>query len=141
MILNFKNYDPQEIIDEIFNLEDIIKINDYIGVILEQTYTMLEFKIQIHLLLEDYQEVYDLALYSQNKLCMVIKELLALELHELEYEDYEEALFSIFTKEVVLKAQDIIQNKDFLIDTTMDKQYLTMLKLYDEISSQNKASL
>lgn len=133
MIINFKQYDPQEIINEISNLEDIMKLNDYIGVIFKENYTMLEFKIQIYLLLEEYQEVYNLALYSQNKLCIVIKELLSLELRELEYEDYEEGLFNIFSKEMVLKAIDIIQNKAYLIDTTMDKQYLALLKIYDAL--------
>jgi len=141
MIINFKEYDPQEILDEIGNLEDIMQLNNYIGVIFKQNYTMLEFKIQLYLLLEDYQAVYDLALYSHNKLCMVIRELLSLEFQELEYDNYEEALFSIFSKEVVLKAINIIQNTDTLIDTTMDKKYLTMLQLYDALPEKKKTTL
>ena len=50
LILNFTDYDPEEILDAIESLDESIDIENYIGVIFQNNFTMARFKVQIYLL-------------------------------------------------------------------------------------------
>ena len=56
MILHFEEYNPEEILETIDSLDDLLNVDTYIGVIFENSFTMLEFKAQIHLILGNIEE-------------------------------------------------------------------------------------
>jgi len=136
MVLNFKSYDPQEIIISIESLEDSLNIEKYIGVIFENNFTMREFKAQIYLLLSDYEEALELLEYGENRLGHIIVELARMEELELEFEEFEDAMYNIFTQENVQKALRILDGDDFIIDTTLHSDYHNMLAMYDRLETK-----
>ncbi|ADN09329.1 YcaO-like family protein [Sulfurimonas autotrophica] len=136
MVLNFTKYDPQEIMLNIESLEDSLNVEKYIGVIFEQNFTMAEFKAQILLRLGEYDEALELLEYGTNQLGHLVVELARLKEMELDFEDYEEALYDVFTKEQVDKALGILEGEEFLIDTTLHQDYKNMLTLYDKLERQ-----
>lgn len=136
MVLNFKNYDPQDIMISIESLEDSLNMEKYIGVIFKNNFSMREFKAQIHLLLSDYDEALELLEYGDNKLGHIIVELARMEELELDFEEYEEAMYNIFTKEKVQKALRILDGDDFIIDITLHQDYHSMLAMYDRLEDK-----
>lgn len=136
MVLNFKDYDPQDILISIESLEDSLNMEKYIGVIFENNFTMREFKAQIFLLLSEYDEALELLEYGDNKLGHIIVELARMEELELDFEDYEDALYNIFTQERVQKALRILDGDDFIIDTTLHRDYHNMLDMYERLESK-----
>ncbi|UCN01408.1 YcaO-like family protein [Sulfurimonas sp. SWIR-19] len=133
MVLNFTKYDPQEIMLEIESLEDSLNMEKYIGVIFAKNFTMAEFKAQILLRLGEHDEALELLEYGTNKLGHLVVELARMQEMELDYEEYKEALYKVFSKEKVLKSLGILNNTDFLIETTLHKDYTNMLCLYDKL--------
>lgn len=133
MVLNFQNYDPEDILIEIESLEDSLNIEKYIGVIFKNNFTMREFKAQIFLLLQEYDEAFALLEYSEHKLSKIILELAHVQNQELELDDYKAALDMIFTKELTDRALKILENKAFLIDNTLHQDYNNMLAMYDRL--------
>jgi ribosomal protein S12 methylthiotransferase accessory factor len=108
----------------------------YIGVIFEKNFTMREFKAQIFLLLSEYDEALELLEYSEDKLGHIIVELARMEELELDFEDYEDAMYNIFTQERVQKALRILDGDDFIINTTLHSDYHNMLAMYDRLESK-----
>ena len=136
MVLNFKDYEPEVILQSIESLEDSLNIEKYIGVIFTNNFTMREFKAQIFLLLEDYEEALELIEYGDHKLGHIVVELAQMEENELDFSDYEDALYNIFTEELVQKALRILDGDDFLIDVTLHEDYNNMLAMYDKLESK-----
>ena len=136
MVLNFKDYEPEVILQSIESLEDSLNIEKYIGVIFTNNFTMREFKAQIFLLLEEYEEALELLEYGDYKLGHIVVELAQMEENELDFSDYEDALYNIFGEELVHKALKILDGDDFLIDVTLHEDYNNMLAMYDKLESK-----
>jgi ribosomal protein S12 methylthiotransferase accessory factor len=136
MVLNFKDYDPQDILVCIESLEDTLNMEKYIGVIFENNFTMREFKAQILLMASEYDEALELLEYSDNRLGHIIVELARMEEMELDFAEYEDAMYNIFTKEMVQKALAILDGDKFIIDATLHNDYHNMLAMYDRLENK-----
>ncbi|QSZ43083.1 hypothetical protein GJV85_05870 [Sulfurimonas aquatica] len=136
MVLNFKDYNPQDIMIEIEQLEDSLNMEKYIGVIFEQNFNLLEFKAQIYLELGEIDEALEIFEYSENRLGRLIVELARIEELELDFTEYEEALYHVFTKEKVLKALKILDGDETFINVTLHQDYNNMLNLYDKLEKK-----
>lgn len=136
MVLNFAEYDPEEILDTVDSLEESLNIEKYIGVIFETNFTMAEFKAQIHLLAGNNDEALSLLEFGNNKMGHIVAELIRMAQEELPWEEYEEALFNIFGKEKVEKGLLILEGEAFLIDVTLHQDYHNMLSLYDRLEAK-----
>jgi len=133
-ILNFKNYDFREIIDELDEHDETVEVGKYIGVVFKQPFSIREFKIHLLLLEGEKSEALELLRYSTNNpLGEAIKELLLLELQELAFEDFKTSLHLIFGQDLIERALDIIDNKAPLLELEFDEEYLNILKLYEKI--------
>ena len=133
MVLNFKEYDPQDVMMEIERLEDSLNMEKYIGVIFEENFNLLEFKAQILLELGEVDEALEIFEYSQNKLGRLIVELARMEELELDFAEYEEALRHVFGKEKVLKALSILDGDETFINVALHQDYSNMLDMYDKL--------
>ncbi len=133
MVLNFQDYDPEDILTEIEQLEDTLDVGKYIGVIFEHSFVMREFKSQMHILLDNYDEVLELLEFSDLKVSHVVVELIKMQNNGYNFKEYEKALIDIFTHERLDLAKDILQKKKTLVDLSLDNDYNTMLKIYDNI--------
>lgn len=133
MVLNFAQYDPEEILDSIESLEDTLNVEKYIGVIFNNNFTMGQLKAQIYLLAGNADEAVPLLEFDTNKIGHIVAELIRMGEAELPWEEYEEALFDIYGKEKVEKALLIIEGEDFLIDVSLHQDYHNMIKLYDRL--------
>jgi len=133
MVLNFKNYNPEDILISIESLEESLNIEKYIGVILKHNFTMREFKAQILLLLQEIDEALELLEYGDNQLGHILVELARMEEKELDFAEYKDALYNIFGQKRVQKALRILDGDDFFIDVTLHQDYNNMLALYDNL--------
>lgn len=133
MILNFEEFDGEEILDNIESLEETLNVEKYIGVIFKHNFTMQEFKAQIHLLLGNTDEVLSLLEFGTSKMGHIVAELIRMGEAECVWEEYEEALFDIYGKERVERAVRILEGEEFLIDVTLHQDYHNMLKMYDRL--------
>ena len=138
MVLNFQEFDSEDILNAILPLDNSIDVGKYIGVIFENPFTMLEFKAQIHILLDELDEAKELLSYSDKKLSKVVSEIIIMEGENLDFDNFKEGLFAIFGEEIVQKAIQIIAAEEYLIDTTLKGEYLSILALYDELSKYKK---
>lgn len=136
MVLNFAEYDPEEILDTIDSLEDSLNMEKYIGVIFENNFTMLEFKAQMHLLLGNTEEALASLEFGQNKMGHIMAELIRMDEEELAWEEYEEALHNIFGRKKVQKALRILKGEEAFIDTTLHEHYRNMLGMYDRLEKK-----
>ncbi|HQS65711.1 MAG TPA: YcaO-like family protein [Sulfuricurvum sp.] len=133
MVLDFAQFDPEEILDYIESLEDTINVEKYIGVIFNNNFTMAQLKAQIYLLAGNADEAIPLLEFGTDKMGHIVAELIRMGEAELPWEEYEEALFDIYGKEKVEKALLIIEGEAFLIDVSLHQDYHNMLKLYDRL--------
>jgi len=138
MVLNFEDYDPQEVMIEIEQLEETLNIEKYIGVIFENNFTLREFKAQVFLALGEMEEALELLEYGADVIGHIIVEIVKMEEAELDFSDYEEALYTIYTRERVLKALNILDSQVLLCDTTLHQDYLNMLDMYDRLKDKKK---
>lgn len=132
-VLNFKENDLEETLMSIEALENTINVEKYIGVIFENNFTMLDFKTQIYLLLGDMEMALDSLELGTNEIGIVIAELIRMDNANVVWEDYEESLHNIFSKEKVIKAVNIINGEDYLIDVTLHTNYNNILAMYDRL--------
>lgn len=135
MVLNFKDYDANDILDVISSLDHSIDVGKYIGVIFKNPFSILEFKVQILILNDELSEVKELLSFedlSQRKLLKAICELIILDEENLNLSDFEDGLKSIFGVQTIQKAINIIANKDYFIDTSFDNSYIKILEFYDD---------
>ncbi|MCK9453756.1 YcaO-like family protein [Sulfurimonas sp.] len=141
MVLNFREYDPEDILDAICSLDDSLSMEKYIGVIFQNNFTMAEFKAQIHLLLDDSEEAREILEYSGNKLGHIIAELIHMQEAELDFEEHKEGLFTIFSQIMVQRALNILNGEEFLIDTTLHADYHNMLDMYDRLELKKRSMI
>lgn len=139
MVLNFTEYDPEEILDAIDSLEESLNIEKYIGVIFLTNFTMAEFKAQIHLLAGNSDEALALLEFGTDKMGHIVAELIRMAQEELPWEEYEEALYNIFGKEKVEKGLLILEGEAFLIDVALHQDYQNMLAMYDRLEDKKAA--
>jgi len=131
MVLNFKEYEAEEILQECEHLDDNIDVAKYIGVIFKNGFSMLEFKAQQYLRSGDLDMVDSLLEHSDKKKHLVICELIKMRREGLDFSNFKDALNMMFGKELVERANSILESKDYFIDLEFDKQYYNILKLYD----------
>lgn len=136
MVLNFRDYDPQDILINIESLEESLNIEKYIGVIFKNNFTMREFKAQILFLLQERDEALELLEYGEDKMGHIVVEIARMEEKELDFSEYEDALYNIFGEQRVLKALRILDGDDFLIDVTLHEDYNNMLVMYDKLEKK-----
>jgi len=139
MVLNFQEYDPKDILMSIESLEDSLNMEKYIGVIFKNNFNMLEFKAQVYLLLGEYEEALELLEFGTNKLGHILVELVRMEEKGFDFEEYEDALYNIFTKQRVDKALQILSGDDFLIDVSLHTDYNNIINMYDRLESKKNA--
>lgn len=139
MVLNYKNYEPNDILDEIEGLDDSIDVGKYIGVIFEESFSIRELKAQTHILLGNYEEALELLSFSSYKLSYIVAELIRAKMLKIAFKDYEEAFFSLFTKELTQKAQNIVKQKELLFCIKFHSDYLNILELYKKLGEKKYA--
>nr|MBF0222088.1 YcaO-like family protein [Desulfobulbaceae bacterium] len=133
MILHFEDFNPEEILENIDSLDDSLNVESYIGVIFENSFSMLELKAQIHLILGNREEAIAALESGTNTLGHVVAELIWMDKKKLIWEEYESALLTIFGRQKVEKALRIVNGEEFLIDTTLHPNYHKMLEMYDKL--------
>lgn len=138
MVLNFKDYDPEDIMVEIEQLEETLNIEKYIGVIFKNNFTLREFKAQVLFSLGETEEAIELLEYGTDKFGHVIAELVKMEESELAFSEYEEALYNIFGKEIVHKALRVLDGDALITDITFHDDYNNMLELYDKLEIKKR---
>ncbi|NQY25062.1 MAG: YcaO-like family protein [Campylobacteraceae bacterium] len=133
MVLNFKDYNPQEILDELESFDNNLNIEKYIGVIFKNNFTICDFKAQLHLMLGNYEEAIELFEMSSAPLAYLLAQLTRMYVNETSWEDYEEALNKVFTKEKVEEATRIFNGDEDFTSVTYHQDYLNILDLYDRL--------
>jgi len=133
MVLHGENYDAEDILTTVENLEDSLNMEKYIGVIFEHNFSMAEFKVHIYLTLGMYEEALELLPYTVNPLTPLISELLKMQEAGEKLENYTQALGNIFGAANLTKALDVLDGKQSFIDTTLHSDYTKMLAMYDRL--------
>ena len=136
MVLNSSDYDAEDILDAVISLDDSLNMDKYIGVIFKNNFTMAEFKAHIYLLLDERDAALDFLQFSAKKDAKVISELIYMQEEGLEYEEYKEALFNVFSKESVERAQKILCKEESFIDLTLHDDYHNMLEMYEKLEKK-----
>ena len=136
MILNFEHYESSDILEAIETLDDSLNVELYIGVIFENKFNLGEFRAQILLNAQEYQEAIAVLENSNNSLGHLVAQLLRLNLNDHVWEEYEEALENIYGKIALQKAVNIIEQKEFLINRTLHTDYYNMLGLFDKLEAK-----
>ena len=134
MVLNFKDYNPEEILDEIETYDNNLNIEKYIGVIFKNNFTICDFKAQLNLMLGNYEEAIELFEMSTAPLSYLLAQLTRMYIDETPWEDYEEALNNVFTKEKVEQATKIFNGEEDFIKVDYHQDYLNILDLYDRLA-------
>ena len=136
MILNFKEYDPQDILDSTEELDNNLNIEKHIGVIFKNNFTLHELRIQLYLMLGDYQEAIGLLETFNHPMGYLLAQLCRIYEEQLEWAEYEQALYDVFTKEKVDTAVSIFNGEVDLIDISFHEDYENILNLYDKLSKK-----
>ena len=139
MVLNFEKYDINDILDTVDSLDDSLNMQLYIGVIFEENFTMQDFKAQMLLLLEEYDDALQILEFSNNSLGHLVAQLIRMQNDELNWEDYEEALFNVYGEEKIQKAVNILEGKEFLINRTFKQDYKNILTMFDKLEVKKLA--
>lgn len=139
MVLNLEKYDVNDILDVVDSLDNSLNMQLYIGVIFEENFTMGDFKAQLLLLLEEYDDALEILEFGNNKLGHLITQLIRMQNDALVWDDYETALNDIYGKEKMKKAVDIIEGNDLLINRTLHKDYNNMLSMFDKLEIKKLA--
>jgi len=138
MVLNFKDYDPQDVMIEIEQLEESLNMEKYIGVIFKNNFTLREFKAQVYFALGEIEEAIELLEYGTDSIGQIIVEIVRMEELELDFSDYEDALYTIYTQERVLKALKVLDSDMLLCDTSLHQDYLNILDMYDRLEEKKR---
>jgi ribosomal protein S12 methylthiotransferase accessory factor len=133
MVLRFKEYNPNDILDIIDPLDESINVENYIGVIFENNFTLAQFKAQMYISLGDMENALTLLELESDHLGHIVAELIRMREANLIFEEYKEALFAIFTEDGVQKALRILKGDDFLIDVTFCQDYHNILTMFDRL--------
>ncbi len=135
MVLNIQNYDYEDILNAILPLDNSMDVGKYIGVIFQNSFTILEFKAQIHILLDELEDAKELLFYSDHKISKVVYEMILFEEENLNFNEFEEGLNAIFGEDLVKQSIEILSGDKFLIDFTFHQEYENILALYDTLGS------
>ena len=133
MVLDFKHGDSELLLEAIEDLDESLGVEKYIGVIFEQNFNMCDLKVQLHLLLGDFEEALNVLARSELPLSQVLSELLHVRLQGLELGEYQEGLEAVFGAQKVAKALSIVEGLTYLIDVTLHVHYANILRLYDKL--------
>lgn len=133
VILNFAEYDPETVLDEIEALEDHLNVEKFIGVIFEENFTIGELKAQLHLALGNYDEAVSYLEFGNSVMGNLIVELVRMEELGLELNDYRQALYDLYTQDRVDKALQILNGEETLVHCALHRDYLGMLEMYDRL--------
>jgi ribosomal protein S12 methylthiotransferase accessory factor len=133
IILNFAEYDPETVLDEIEVLEDHLNVEKYIGVIFEENFTIGELKAQLHLALGNIDEAVSYLEFGNNVTGNLIVELIRMEELGLDLNDYRQALYDLYTSERVDKALGILSGEQLLVNGSLHRDYVNMLEMYDRL--------
>ncbi len=136
LVLNFQEYDSEDILEMVESLEDTLNVEKYIGVIFVHNFTMHEFKAQIHLLAGNTDEALSLLEFGTNPMGHIVAELIRMGEAECEWEEYEQGLFDVYGKGPIEKALAILEGEEFLIDVTLHGDYHNMLAMYDKLEKK-----
>ena len=136
LVLNFQEYDSEDILEMVESLEDTLNVEKYIGVIFVHNFTMQEFKAQIHLLAGNTDEALSLLEFGTNPMGHIVAELIRMGEAECEWEEYEQGLFDVYGKVPIEKALAILEGEEFLIDVTLHGDYHNMLAMYDKLEKK-----
>lgn len=132
-VLNFSNYEAEDILTHIESLDDTLDVGKYIGVIFENSFTMLTLKAQIYLRLGDLDTALVLLESGTDKTGHIVAELIHMSNAELVWAEYSQALFNIFSEKRVMKAVSILNGEAPLIDLTLHQDYHNMLAMFDRL--------
>jgi ribosomal protein S12 methylthiotransferase accessory factor len=133
MVLHGENYDAEDILTTVENLEDSLNMEKYIGVIFESNFSMAEFKTHIYLTLQMHEEALESLYYTNNALTPVLSELLKMQDTGAKLENYSQALGDIFGKKALESALRVLNNEEGFIDVTLHKEYTNMLAMFDRL--------
>jgi len=133
IILNFAEYDPETVLDEIEALEDHLNVEKFIGVIFEENFTIGELKAQLHLALGNIDEAVSYLEFGNNVTGNLIVELIRMEELGLDLNDYRQALYDLYTSQRVDKALGILSGEQLLVNGSLHRDYLNMLEMYDRL--------
>ncbi|MDP3292111.1 MAG: YcaO-like family protein [Sulfuricurvum sp.] len=140
VILNFAEYDPETVLDEIEALEDHLNVEKFIGVIFEENFTIVELKAQLHLSLGNVDEAIGYLEFGNSAMGNLIVELLRMEELGLELDDYRQALHDLYSAPRVDKAVGILSGEAFLVSTSLHRDYTNMLSMYDRLEVKKAAA-
>lgn len=140
VILNFAEYDPETVLDEIEALEDHLNVEKFIGVIFEENFTIGELKAQLHLSLGNVDEAVGYLEFGNSAMGNLIVELLRMEELGLELDDYHQALHDLYSAARVDKAVGILSGEAFLVSTSLHRDYTNMLSMYDRLEVKKAAA-
>ena len=136
MVLHFEEYDAEDILTMVENLEDSLNMEKYIGVIFARNFSMAEFKVHVYLALGMSDEALELLPYTANPLTPVLSELLKMRDAGAKLEHYTQALGDIFGAAKLAKALDVLEGAQNFIETTLHEDYCNMLAMYDRLEVQ-----
>jgi ribosomal protein S12 methylthiotransferase accessory factor len=138
MVLNSSAYASEDILTHIESLDNTIDVGKYIGVIFENSFTMLTFKAQIYLLLGDFDSALELLEAGDDKTGHIVAELIHMSNAKQTWKEYSQALFNIFTKERVMRAVAVFNAEAPLIDLTLHQDYHNMLAMFDRLDKKKQ---
>ena len=141
MVLNSSAYASEDILTHIESLDNTIDVGKYIGVIFENSFTMLTFKAQIYLLLGDFDSALELLEAGDDKIGHVVAELIHMSHAKQTWKDYSQALFNVFTEERVMRAVAVFNAEAPLIDLTLHHEYYNMLAMFDRLEVKKQSLL
>lgn len=139
MVLNFRDYAPEEILIEIEQLEETLNIEKYIGVIFKNNFTLREFKAQVLIVLDQMDEALELLAYGNDAFGHLVVEIAKMQELELDFKEYESALCNVYGKMRVHRALQVLDAYAPLCDISFHQDYLNILEMYDRLDSKKRA--
>ena len=133
MVLNFEDYDPEEILEKIEHLDDMLDVARYIGVLFVKPFTMQDFKAQLYITVGACEEAISSLEGGASKLGSIVAELIRMDSADLDLENYKEGLYNVFTQEKVEQALSIIKGESQFINLDLHPDYNNMLTMYDRL--------
>ncbi|HJE03930.1 MAG TPA: YcaO-like family protein [Aliarcobacter thereius] len=131
-ILNKDNYDFETLLEELNGFDDFVNVGAFIGVIFKNDFSLAEFKADILIKQKEYEEAIFYLEHSKKPLSFLIIQILKAKLDDIDLLDYKDALNDIFTKELVIKAFNIVENDISMINLEFANEYENILKLFEK---------
>lgn len=138
-ILNFKNLDLEDILQNIEHLSDDLDCEKYIGVLFKTNFTLGDFKAQIYLMLGDLESAVEYFELSSKSISYILAQFCYIQINDLDFEDYYQALCDVFTKQQLAEAMSIFNMENYFIDISFHNDYLNLQNLYDRLAVQKQS--